>query len=113
MHHPTIRLQLTKDQQDYAHINVTCPYITPTHVNVVTDPGAQSCLWSLKDFVRCGFKKSNLFPVKCVLFAANREKIQIDGTVFICLSGQDKNGHTHTTPIMAYISPDTERFYLS
>jgi len=44
MRHLTLQLLLTTDQDDYNHIGSTCPNITPTHVSVVTDTGAQSCL---------------------------------------------------------------------
>ena len=113
MHHPTLRLHLTTNQSDYSHVGATCPNITPTHVSVVTDTGAQSCLWSSQDFYRCGFKKSDLLPVKQTLLATNKEKIRIDGAILVCLSGLDKTGITHTAPTMVYVSPDTERFYLS
>ena len=107
MRHPTLQLRLTTDLDDYIRIGPTYPKITPTHVSVVTDTGAQSCLWSLQDFYRCGFKKSDLLPVKRTLLAANKEKICIDGAILVRLSGVDKNGCTHTAPVMVYISPMT------
>ena len=39
MRHPTLRLQLTTDKSDYAHINTHCPIIAATNVTVVTDTG--------------------------------------------------------------------------
>ena len=52
MAHPTLRLNIFTDSSDYTHINATQPQIrTPCFVNVVTDTGAQSCLWSLQDFL--------------------------------------------------------------
>lgn len=113
MQHPTINLQLQVDDYDYAHIHAPTPKLSTCQVTAVTDTGAQSCLWSLTDFRRCGFKDSDLIPVKRTLLAANRDEIQIEGAIFIRLSGKDKNGLTHTAPVMVYVSPDTTRFYLS
>ena len=111
--HPTLRLLLTTDASDYAHIGADCPHVTPSFVNVVTDTGAQSVLWGLQDFYRCGFKNADLLPVKRTMRAANMEEIEIAGAVFIRLSGTDTSGNKHTAPIMAYVSPSTEKFYLS
>ena len=110
MRHPTH--QLTTDESEYAHINTHRPIIAATNVTVVTDTGVQSCLWGRADFHRCGFKQIDLLPVKRFLLTANKEEIKIDGAIFVRISGSDKNSKTHTAPIMAYVSPDTERFYL-
>ena len=61
-------------------------------LNITTDTGAQSCLCSLKDFLRCGFKHSDLLPVKRTILAANREQIDITGALFLKLSGKDSAG---------------------
>ena len=94
-------------------MGVECPNIQPANVTVVSDTGAQSCLWSRDDFYKRGFKKSHLIPVKRVMVAANQEKIQIDGAVLIRLTGKDAQGDEHVAPVMVYISPSTKRFYLS
>ena len=111
--HPTLRLHLTTDKSDYDHIGVKCPHIQPRFITTVSDTGAQSCLWSTQDFLRSGFDKSDLIPVKRVMMAANREQIKIDGAIFIRLSGRDREGNLHTAPVLVYVSPDTTRFYLS
>ena len=113
MPHPTLKLELSTDPSDYNHIGGTCPNVVPKYVTVVTDTGAQSCLWSLLDFYRCGFIDSDLLPVKRTMQAANMEDITIAGAVFIRLSGNDSAGNIHTAPIMAYVSPSTQKFYLS
>ena len=113
MTHPTLRLRLTTKPDDYSHFGATCPKVTPSFVTVVTDTGAQSCLWSQKDFYRCGFRDSDLLPVSRTMLAANMEEIVIAGAIFICLSGKDAEGRTHTAPVMAYVSPSTSKFYLS
>ena len=113
MEHPTLRLRLSVDEEDYKHTGLSCPNVQPSKVTVVSDTGAMSCLWSRKDFLRCGFQLSDLAPIKRTMVAANREEIAIDGALFIRLSGLDVMGNTHTAPVMVYVSPSTERFYLS
>ena len=64
MTHPTLRLQISVQKQDYDHIGKPCPNVRASSLEVVTDTGAQSCLWGLIDFHRHGFKKSDLISVK-------------------------------------------------
>ena len=52
-------------------------------------------------------------PVTRTMVAANRVAIDIRGAIFICLSGRSSSGKLFTAPIMVYISPDTDKFYLS
>ena len=111
--HPTLKLLVSADPSDYEAINHPAPKIVPCDVCVVTDTGAQSCLWGLSDFLRCGFKQTDLIPVKHTLYAANKEKIEISGAILIRLSGTDDHGELRTAAIMAYVSPRTQRFYLS
>ena len=113
MAHPTLRLRLTTEAADYERVGAAHPQIVPSFVTAVTDTGALSCLWSLTDFYRCGFKDSDLLPVKRTMLAANREEIKICGAIFVRLFGVDSLGETHTAPIMAYVSPNTQKFYLS
>ena len=113
MTHPTLRLRVATDAADYDHVGVAFPDIMPSYVTVVTDTGAQSCLWGLQDFYRCGFKDSDLTPVKRTMVAANREEIKISGAIFVRLEGTDDLGDTYSAPVMAYVSPSTKRFYLS
>ena len=113
MAHPALRSRLTTDAHGYEHLGKEHPRVMPSFVTVVTDTGAQSCLWSLQDFYRCGFKDSDLLSVKRTMFAANREEINIASAIFVRLSGVDATGNMHTAPIMAYVSSNTEKFYLS
>ena len=64
MSHPTLKLLATTVESDYNHLGIKCPKIQSFHVTTVSDTGAQSCLWGLKEFLRSGFKKSDLIPVK-------------------------------------------------
>ena len=113
MSHPTLRLKVEADERDYKQMEVPFPRIMPSHVNTVTDTGAQSCLWGLKDFYRCGFRDSDLIQVKRTIVAANREEINIVGAILLRLTGTDSRGKAHTAAVMVYVTPDTERFYLS
>ena len=78
----------------------------------MTDSHALSCLWDLNDFYWCGYKKSNLLPVKQSLLATNKHPINIEGAIFIRLSGKDKNGNIVEVPLLSYVSGDTKHFYL-
>ena len=113
MTHPTLRLRVTTEASDYKQMGAPHPDIMPSHETAVTDTGAMSCLWGQTNFYRCGFKDSDLIPVKRTIIAANREKINILGAVFLRLSGTDALGNTHTAAVMVYVTPDTNRFYLS
>ena len=72
-----------------------------------------SCLWGLLNFYRAGFKDSDLIPVKRTMVAANKEPINISGAILLRVSGKDNLGDTYTAAVMAYVSPDTTKFYLS
>ena len=113
MAHPSLRLRVSTEQEDYNHVGAAFPDVMPSYVSVVTGTGAQSCLWSLADFYRCGFTDSDLLPVKRAMVAANQEEIEIVGAIFLRLSGKDNLGNVHTAVVMAYVSPSTNKFYLS
>ena len=113
MQHPTLTLRVAVKAVDYKKFSMPCPKVMPAHTKVVTDTGAMSPLWSRKNFLQCGFKMSDLIPVERTMLAANREAIDIDGAILIRVSGKDQYGRTHTAPVMAYVSPATEKFYLS
>ena len=72
MCHPTLQLEISVDRTDYDKVGRACPNVTPSIITVVSDTGAQSCLWGLNEFLRCGFRRSDLIPVKRVMLAANR-----------------------------------------
>ena len=113
MSHPSLRLRVRTDEKDYSDMGVVRPHISPSSITAVTDTGAQSCLWGLNAFYRCGFTDSDLLPVTRTMVAANRKQIDIRGAVLLRLSGVDSNNRTHTAAVMVYVSPGTEKFYLS
>ena len=111
--HPTIQLKASIDEQAYTQMNIKCPRQNYCKINVVTDTGAQSCLWDLNSYLKHGFKKSSLIPVKRKMLAANREQIKITGAIFMELMAKDVQGKVHVAKEMVYISPCTDRVFLS
>ncbi|MBY0580464.1 MAG: hypothetical protein K2P53_02095, partial [Rickettsiales bacterium] len=111
--HPTIQLQMTTNKSDYDEFGIPFPPIIPKYLQVITDTGAQSCLWSRKGFDSTGFKEKNLIPVKYSMSAANKTQFRIDGAIFVRLEGQQPNGKKVECAVMVYISPDANGFYLS
>ena len=65
-------------------------YNTPSdiyaEVSAIADTGAQSDLWSLSDFIACGFSRDDLHPISLSLSAANRSPISIEGAFFAKLA---------------------------
>ena len=111
--HPTLALSLSVDAVDYTRFGYACPTIPLTEITVVADSGAQSCLWSRRDFLASGFRTTDLIPVKHKMKAANRNRIQIDGAILIRLGGKSREGESIACAVMVYVSPDANCFYLS
>ena len=61
-------------------------------VSAVADTGAQSDLWSLKEFLACGFSRDDLSPVLLSLSAANHSAISIEGAFFAQLTAMSPDG---------------------
>ena len=110
---PSFVLKLSTSKEDYDYLMLPHPKIKPSRVSVIADTGAQSSLMGHKIFRSCGFKDSDLLPVKKKMFAANNEGINILGAVFARLSGTDRDGNRIETADMIYVSDTTDLFYLS
>ena len=110
---PLITLKLSTASSDYSQLNLPYPSIKPRKISAVADTGAQSSLMGLKTFLACGFKKSDLIPVRKCLYAANNEGINILGAVFARITGFDSEGSQHHAAEMIYVSDSTDLFYLS
>ena len=52
---PTIQLKASIDKQAYTQMNKKGPKQNYCKNNVVTDTGAQSCLWDLSSYLKHGF----------------------------------------------------------
>ena len=111
--HPTIRLRITTNEVDFSEFSMPHPSIAPKHIDVIVDSGAQSCLWSKREFLRCGFNSEDLIPVRHTMKAANTDLIKIDGAIFLRLSGRTTNGNPVEAAAIVYISPDARSFYIS
>lgn len=77
MRHPTLQLTVAIDPADYHHIKHPAPKVPPLKVTVVTDTGAQLCLWGLIDFLQCRFFTRDVIPVRHTLYAASKEEIKV------------------------------------
>ena len=71
MTHQNLRLQGSTDQDDDSRIGVLFPDVMPSYVSVVTDTGAQSCLWSLDDLPMWVYRFRHN-PCKRIMVAANQ-----------------------------------------
>ena len=111
--HPTLALAISVEAEDYTRFGYACPILAPMEISVVVDSGAQSCLWSRRDFLASGFRMNDLIPVKHNMKAANRNQIQIDGAILIRLSGNSRYDESIACAVMVYVSPDANFFYLS
>ena len=106
---PLLKIDVKPCNEMYDDLQV-CPPPVSTLISLegVADTGAQSCLWSLRQFYKCGFKKNHLVPVKLKMEAANRESITISGAIFLTITASGKVVHA-----MVYVSPDVRGLYLS
>ena len=111
LRHPSLRLCVSTNAHDYSKFEVPYPKIEPSQIDVIVDSGAQSCLWSRLDFLKCGFSMDHLIPVHHAMKAANTASIEIDGAALIRLSGVSRNGRKVEAAVMVYISPDAKSFF--
>ena len=114
--------------RDHHRVNVTIsagmstthrPRTTPdanirARVNVVADTGAQSDLWSLAEYLACGFSRNSLFRVKLGMSEAKRSPIPIEGAFFAKISTRTgSGGKVITCRSMVYVSNAVQSTYLS
>ena len=86
---------------------------TDVEVAAIADTGAQSDLWSLADFLSCGFTRDSLLPVTLSLSAANRSPITIEGAFFAKLTAKSRSGEVSSCRSMIYVSSTVRDMYLS
>ena len=82
-------------------------------VSAIADTGAQSDLWSLNEFLACGFSREDLHPISLSMSAANHSRIPIEGAFFAKLAMQSENGQIASCHSMVYVSGAVEAMYLS
>ena len=83
------------------------------HIFTKGDTGAQFDLWSLDEFLACGFCRDDLSPVSLKLSAANRSSISIEGAFFAKLTAKSQNGEKSSCRSMVYVSSSVNAMYLS
>ena len=113
MDHPKVQLELSVLPSDYHHFRRKCPSVSPTTIMALADSGAQSCLWSLQEFLAAGFTTKDLIPMSIDLVAANKSPISIEGGIIVRLHATASDGNEHTCATMVYISKQAHGFYLS
>ena len=111
--HPKLLLKISTDVNAYKDFKIAPPKKCEGLNEVVTDSGAQSCLWSRDDYLDLGLTMNDLIPVSHSMKAANSASIEIDGAVLLRLEGQSFDGKKYSASVMTYISPDAKAFYLS
>ena len=82
----SVSLARTDDCQDPA------AEVKHAKVSAIADTGAQSDLWSLNEFLACGFSREDLHPISLSMSAANHTWIPIEGAFFAKLAVQSENG---------------------
>lgn len=81
---------------------------TQVTTTAIADTGTQSNLWSLEEYLACGFSHDDLS-----LTAANRSPIGIEGAFFAKLVATLPSGKTTSSHSMVYISSSIRAMYLS
>ena len=80
--HPTVQLSIAPDHSSQKVVPVTA----------IADSGAQSDVWSLKEYLKAGFVEADLQSVNMSLSAANKSPIRITGAFFARIQGTSQNG---------------------
>ena len=101
--HPTINLRLVLGKRPSEFVTL----------EAIADTGAQSNLWSLDQFLKSGFKMSDLSPASLSLNAANKSPIRIDGVFFANIRGTSTIRNAPMCHSMVYVSRDVRSLYLS
>ena len=112
--HPTIKLNVTINPDDYAHFGYNLTYPPKlSSTNAVTDTGCQSTIGGLLIMHLLGFNESDLIPTEIRMRAIDKNPIGILGAILIRLSGQGPDGQTLETAQVCYISNQVQQLYLS
>ncbi|KAK3755453.1 hypothetical protein QZH41_007877 [Actinostola sp. cb2023] len=106
----TISINKPEDSRDSSHNQ---PSSDQTQISAIADTGTQSDLWSLEEFLACGFSRDELHPVSLSLSAANRSPIAIEGAFFAQLTTTHHCGKVVSTRSMVYVSSSVRAMYLS
>ena len=113
VNHPTMEMSLSIQTEAYKQFSKKPPVPNTISITAKLDSCAQSCLWSLRGFLRAGFNESDLIPVTLSLSAANHSRIEISGAVFVKLTRTSANGKEVSCSTTVYVSPAANGFFLS
>ena len=86
--------------------------IVARNVLAIADTGAQTNVWSLRNFLTAGFNRSILIPVSD-LVGANYSGIKIEGAFFAVVKGLGADKANMQCHAMIYVSIDVSTLYLS
>ena len=111
--HPRVPLSISIDDGDPQRSSGLAEPAHSAETLGIVDSGAQSNLWSLKEFDRLGFDRSALSPVTMTLSAANKSPIPIEGAFFAKLKGLSEKGNTVESRAMICVSSAANGLYLS
>jgi len=110
--HPQVTITVSMDHTKHSHKRST-PHGLKAKVDAIADSGAQSNLWSLKEYIKAGFARKDLLPVTRPLKAANSSRITIAGAFFATISGRASDGKRIVCHTMIYVSEMANGLYLS
>ena len=112
--HPRVPITISIDTSAQARYRMPIRTSnTQADVSAIADTGAQSDLWSMTDFLACGFSHDDLLPVRVGLSAANRSPVSIEGAFFAKLTTKLHNGEVNLCRSMVYVSSSVESMYSS
>ena len=81
-------------------MNIKCPKQNSCKINVVTDMGAQLCLWDLDSYLKHGFKK--ILSLTSQNKDGSSQQTKITGGIFMELMAKDEKGKCHIAKVMVY-----------
>ena len=111
---PTITISATVCKDDYIHFGA-CLKSKPAggYMQAIADTGCQSCLLGINVAFKLGFKESDFLPVEYRMNAVNKNSINIIGAIILRLRGSDKEGYPLESAQICYITPDTDKMFIS
>ena len=111
--HPKVNLLISTEESDYARFGYHFPTVVRGEISAIVDSGAQCCVWGYEDFLRAGFQKMDLLPVRQSLSAVSKVGLTILGACFLRLRGITHDSDPMSCAVFTYVSSDVSGFYLS
>ncbi|PFX33128.1 hypothetical protein AWC38_SpisGene1978 [Stylophora pistillata] len=112
--HPRLPITISLSRPGGTHSDISnTSSAIHAEVSAIDDTDTQTDLWSLSDFIACGFSRDQLHPISLSLSAANRSPISIEGAFFAKLATQSSSGDITACHSMVYVSSSVKDIYLS